>query len=449
MKKYYFLLIALLSIHLLLLVNLRFTAWPEMLSYPYLRNNGYLLYKDMIHPYPPVLTMALSLVYKLFGYKLIVLKIFTWLIILANDVLIYLIVKKLTKRNIFAILSLIFYITTQPFLEGNQLWFDLAIVPFILLGTYFLVQPLHKASAAAAGLFFAVAALTKQTAGLFLVFTFLYLVFHKSKIINLVSFLVGPIILFSVLVFRLITENALVDFFNWTLMYPFTRFGKFPGYVQMALSKHQLLILVLLVIPVLLVLLKLGKKYLKDKGLLLVTCYLLLSFVLVYPRFSLFHLQTGLAFVAIVFAVVASKIKTNYFLYIIYFVPFTYLIVLPVIKSEWRKETRFWSNDEIKLANIIKDSIGTGDLIYLQDLHSGFYVLADKLPPKPWADNFGWYLEVPGLQEQIIKGWETNKPGYIVIKMGTYRPKEITDWINNNYIKKEEIQTGIWLWEEK
>ena len=126
-KSIVLIVLAALIVHVFLLSGLRFTAWPEMLSYPYLRNNGYLLYKDMIHPYPPILTMVLSIVYKLFGYKLIVLKIFTWLIILVNDILIFLVAKKITKSVKYSVLSLISYILLQPFLEGNQLWFDLAV----------------------------------------------------------------------------------------------------------------------------------------------------------------------------------------------------------------------------------------------------------------------------------------------------------------------------------
>ena len=309
-----------------------------------------------------------------------------------------------------------------------------------------------------ASLFFGVAALIKQTAGIFLITGVLWLLSEKVEIKKIGYLILGPAILGLVLMVRLITEGALGGFINWTVVYPFTFWGKFPGYVQMALSKHQLLTLSFLLAPVVVLLFRVRKSFTKDKHLKLIILFLLLSLVLVYPRFSLFHFQTGIAFAAIVFAVVASKMKTNYFLYILYFALFTYLIVLPVIKSDWGGETRFWSKDEIKLSNVIKDTTRESGLIYLQDLHSGFYVFADRLPPKPWTDNFGWFLEIPGMQEQIVKRWDTNKPGYIIIKdalpgnwhdMGTYRPKIIADWINRNYFKKDEIQSGVWLWERK
>jgi len=432
MKKYYLVILILLGIHLFLLINLKFTVWPEMLSYPYLRNNGYLLYKDMIHPYPPVLAMALSIVYKLFGYKLIALKVFTWLIILANDILIFLISKKLTKSFKFSVLSLVFYVTIQPFLEGNQLWFDLAIVPTVLFSTYYLLQKKYFWS----GLFLGVAILTKQTAGLYLIFGMAYIACKEKNFKKVLEFVIGPIILFAILIVRLITEGAILGFFNWTLIYPLTLFSKFQGYVQMALSGHQWLILVLLVIPVIPVLF--------IRKFSLITFYLLLSFIMIYPRFSFFHFQLGLAFIAIFYGVFLSRVRFFYMLHATYYILLFVLICLPVLKTDWQKEARFWGKEEIKAAEIITNNTQPDDLVYLLGPQSGLYVFSGRLPPKPWTDNYIWYLEIPGIQEGIIKRWKGNKPEIVFTNniqagnwfdLGTYRPQKIVDWIRNEKIE--------------
>src|SRR3989344_9384315 len=104
MKKY-FLLVLLLLGHLFFLGNMQFTAWPEMLSYPYLVNNGFKLYSDLVHPYPPLLTYILAVLFRVFGVKLIVLKIFTWLLLLINDVLIFKIVGKLARNTFLSLFS--------------------------------------------------------------------------------------------------------------------------------------------------------------------------------------------------------------------------------------------------------------------------------------------------------------------------------------------------------
>ena len=442
MKKSIILIVlAALVVHVFLLSGLRFTAWPEMLSYPYLRNNGYLLYKDMIHPYPPILTMALSIVYKLFGYKLIVLKVFTWLTILANDILIFLVAKKLTKKNIFALISLSLYVVTQPFLEGNQLWFDLAIVPPVLLGMLFLLNKKYFLS----GLSLGVAILIKQTAGLFLILWGLFILIKEKKLAPVINLIIGSVILFAILLIRLLTEGAVSGFFNWTLIYPFTWWSKFPGYVQMVLTRREIIILVLLFIPVILLLLKLRRNFLEDKDLVLLVSSILVSSILVYPRFSFFHFQLSIALAAISYGIFLSKFKFPYILHTTYYILLFVLVCLPVLKSDWGKETRFWGKEEEKTAEIIKKNTKPSDLVYLLGPHSGLYVLSNRLPPKPWADNYIWYLEVPGVQEEIIKRWEGNISKIVFTNnvqegnwydLGTYRPQKIVDWI-----KKEKIET--------
>jgi len=379
--------------------------------------------------------MALSIVYKLFGYKLIALKVFTWLIILANDILIFLISKKLTKSFKFSVLSLAFYVTIQPFLEGNQLWFDLAIVPTVLFSTYYLLQKKYFWS----GLFLGAAILTKQTAGLYLIFGMAYIACKEKNFKKVLEFVIGPIILFAILIVRLITEGAILGFFNWTLIYPLTLFSKFQGYVQMALSGHQWLILVLLVIPVIPVLF--------IRKFSLITFYLLLSFIMIYPRFSFFHFQPGLAFIAIFYGVFLSRVRFFYMLHATYYILLFVLICLPVLKTDWQKEARFWGNEEIKTAGIISQKTNPKDLIYLLGPQSGLYVFSGRLPPKPWTDNYVWYLEIPGIQEGIIKMWKENKPEIVFTNniqagnwydLGTYRPQKIVDWIRN-----EKIETSI------
>lgn len=416
-----------------------------MLSYPYLRNNGYLLYRDMIHPYPPVLTMALSIVYKLFGYKLIVLKIFTWLIILANDILIFFIAKKLTKKNIFALTSLFLYVVVQPFLEGNQLWFDLAIVPSILLGLLFLLNEKYFLS----GLSLGVAILTKQTSGLFLILWGLFLLIKERKLKPAVNLIIGPVVLFTILLIRLITEGAVSGFLNWILIYPFAWWSKFPGYVQMTLTHSQIMIFVLLLFPILLLLFKLKQDFIKDNNLTVLLIGMAVSFVLIYPRFSFFHFQLGIAFSVLFFGLMFGKFFQSKFYYpvsVLYLVLIAFYIIKPAA-SNWGKETRFWGKDEEKTADMIKNNTKPNGLVYLLGPQSGLYVLSRRLPPKPWSDNYVWYLEIPGVQENVIKGWEANKPKIVFTNnvqqgnwydLGTYRPQKIVDWIRN-----EKIETSI------
>src|SRR5216684_3579309 len=95
----------LLLVHLVLLFFTRFTLWPEMVVYPYLLNHGFLLYRDIINPYPPLLAYKLSFFASLFGYQPAPYQILTWLIILITDVAIFLAVAKVTKNSKIALLA--------------------------------------------------------------------------------------------------------------------------------------------------------------------------------------------------------------------------------------------------------------------------------------------------------------------------------------------------------
>src|SRR5204863_1765874 len=140
-------------------------------------------------PIPPLLTLALSYLYKMFGYKVEILKAVTWGIIVFNDLAIFAILKKLTKNQNLSVLGVFLYVLVQPFLEGNMMWFDLAIVPPILASLYFFFSERTIKNIFLIGLFLGIAAFTKQTTGVFLILTLVILFFEKVKPKQILIFL--------------------------------------------------------------------------------------------------------------------------------------------------------------------------------------------------------------------------------------------------------------------
>src|SRR3989344_4826876 len=291
-----------LGVQLYLLNHLQFVAWPEMISYAYLRNQGFLMYQDMIHPYPPLLTIGLSIVYNLFGHSLENLKIVSWTISLLSSVLVFLITKHLTRNNLFGLLALGFYALIQPFLEGNMLWFDNVIVLPVLSGVYA---------------------------------SFIYFKDKKLK---------------------------------WLIIVPPFVFAMFK------------------------------RSILKDRNFFLLVLFLLISLIAVYPRFSFFHFQSALAFTIILWVFSSSRLnlKTTVVSIVASLVFFMPVVFKPYIVGGWNKEARFMSQSDIKLATTI-NSIAKGERVFLQGLNSNLYAMSHTVPPKPWTDNFGWYLETPGI----------------------------------------------------
>ena len=124
-----------LLFHLILLLTLKFTAWPEVTFWPYLMLKGWFPYHDIAIAHTPLLLVDLTIFFKLFGLGLVQLKVYTWLLILATDFLLFWVVKRVWDKKI-AILALLFYVPLQIFYEGNGLWFDLALAPIALLIYY-------------------------------------------------------------------------------------------------------------------------------------------------------------------------------------------------------------------------------------------------------------------------------------------------------------------------
>ncbi len=424
-----------------------------MFSYPYLANNGYKLYRDFIYPYPPLLTVVLGYIYGLFGYSIWVLKILTWALLLANDILIFLIVKKISKNTVLSSLALFSYVLLQPFLEGNMMWFDVAVVTPLLLAFYFLLPKSHLL---AAGLFLAIAILTKQTAVLFLMFSVLYILFKEKKFNKALVLCVETVMFGLVLVLRLYSESTLSEFFKWVLIYPLRYWGEFPGYVQMNLDRRDFLIIFLLLAPFIFTFVN-DKKLIKRNWLQLLMFFLISSLISIYPRFSFFHFQSALAFLCISYGALLTNGRSRNIGAAV-LVALILLVDIPKFRIDWGKEDRFYGYGDKRLANIISWKVPPGEKVFLLGPHSGLYAFSRRLPPKPWTDSFGWYLEIPGVQEEIINRWEQDRPFAVFwnnpkpgnwFDLATYQPKLITGWIKENYVRKIDLGEGLSIWERK
>ncbi len=203
-------------------------------------------------------------------------------------------------------------------------------------------------------------------------------------------------------------------------------------------------------LPLLFLIIKASRKIFVDKNFLLLFGFLVCGIVGVYPRFSFFHFQGALAFLVILYLYL---IKNKYILLISVF-----LILIFQYNQINLRGDRFWSKSDLELAQIIKNNSNESKPVYLLGLPSQFYVFSDRLPNKPWLDGFGWYLEIPGVQEEVIRGFKKNPPEEIFWEtpidgnwydIGAYEPKMITDWIQENYIRKSEIQKGLWEWKKE
>lgn len=452
-------------LHLLILSKLIFTAWPEMLSYPYLFAKGFLFYKDFIMPYPPALILFLSVVFNIFGFTPEVLKTLTWILIISIDIILFLILQKITKRYLVAIIFLGVFIFLQSFLEGNMLWFDFATVLPLLLSFYFILKWLENSNLKNMFLisfFLTLAILVKQTAAVyflgFLGFYFWGFMGLKNlrelKGIGVIGG--GILILIIPLLIFLIKTESLIYFWNWIFLYPLTEWSKFPGYVDFTISRRETIVTMLLLSPLMFSLIC-WKKLFASRVFLMTSIFTVAALIAVYPRFSFFHLQPTIAFLVIIFAKIfceiPKRIKPSYLSAI--FIT-TFFIVILSFKNAVGNQVRFYLEVDQMMAQKIAQVVENTDKVFFLGVNSSEYVFANKIPPKNWSDNFGWYLEIPGVQEWVIKGFKNKPPEKILwrvpskgewYRLGVYQPQKITEYIRKHYRKTGNIETGVEIWE--
>lgn len=421
-KTHLAILLILLIIHLGALINLRFEAWPEMLVYPYLNLHKFLQYQDIVHPYPPLGIWLLSFWFRVVGISVANLQKLTWGLIIGIDGLLFWIAAK-KSGPMPALVGLSYFILFQPLLDGNGLWFDLMLVPLLLIAYY-------RQSA----LLLAVSLFVKQS----VIWLFpLFLKSWKKLIFSLLSLFLISFVFFSL-------RGAAMDYLFWSWQFPFTIFPYMPGHKDLGNWRWWLVGLMPLILPVVMKLAsakKLPKLSPTDP-----LWWMIFSLPFIFPRFGLFHFQPALAFAAISIAKSLHEIKIEKLLTKSHFklLVTCYLLLVTSlwfrqIKYFWHQPPRFFEPEIISAATSLKaTTVPTQPVLFL-NAPDQLMVLIDRLPPKPWIATFPWYLEVPRVQENAISRWGPQPIQAVIFSPyqrhknkytpGSYAPQKINQFI--------------------
>lgn len=449
-RRNYFLLTLILTVHLLLLYTLKFTAWPEMSLWPYLITKGWLPYTNIAVAHTPLMLFNVAIFYKIFGAGIMQLKIFTWILILIADGIVFGVVRDLwnTKK---AFIALTVFALLNLFFDGNGLWFDLYMGVLAFCSFYFV----RKRKWFWGGFFWALAFISKQTAVWFLLPILLEMVknlqeHYKSKqnihyrlsFKKISRFVFGTLTVIIPFTAILAVLGILPDFRNWAVKFGILILPKAQGQIQLPAIKT----LIVAVFPYLVFVPLLAKRKSKNINLFF---WALAGGLGAYPRFEYFHLQPAIYFIAIAAALVISDFanlkKTIKAVLAFYFLAYLYLFAGYFMRN-FHEGVRFYENDVRDVVSFIKYSTKENDRIFVLNWWDNIYALSGTLPStNPWVPQLSWYTEMRGVQEKMVEDLKNYPPKLIIynpytkLGLSSYVPERIYSYVTDNYIIGQNI----------
>lgn len=422
-------LVVVIVLHILILASLRFTAWPEMLLWPYLLSKGWLPYQDFAMVHTPLLPIVSSFILKQLGFSLVSLQFVTWTLIVIIDCLIYLTTSRLFSRHI-AIITVLFYSLLHIRYEGNALWFDLALVPFLLIYYYCL----ESKKFLFAGFVWMLAIMTKQTAVWFLLPLAFYLIPAKS-IKPVIRFSLG-ILALAVPVFLLITSTGILpDFYYWAIHFGTIILPSSTGQISLPSLKQLFsglwpyVSLVFIIYP-----------GVSTRSIRLIV-WGMVGMLGAFPRWELFHFQPALPFLSIIFAVIITSLQRRSLvrpLFSLYLLFSALWLVKPLIRDTYQP-ARFFEPAVYSAVREISQHTSPSDTIFVLNYWDHLYALSDHLPPKPWIPQLPWYQSLPGIQDKQVSALTSNPPSLVVFHpyeqsgLGAFRPKMLSNYLLTRY----------------
>jgi hypothetical protein len=335
-----------------------------MVLYPWLHNNGFLLYRDIGNPYFPLLTWVLSFWTKLFGYKPESYMAFTWGFIFISELLFIFITLKILKDKSKVLFAFFAYAALLIIFEGNGLWFDLICSLPLLLAFYFLINKKYIF----VGICLGISLIIKQTT-IWVILGSIFYVFiqrqgQQSGVKKIITMLIPIGIVLGIVTVFFYQQGTFPDFFYWTIKLAFGGMQSMPGFVELP-TRRNLIVIALTFWPLLLSF----KDIYRKKEICLAAIFCVSTAIFAFPRFGYFHLVTSLPFLAIVTAYMLKTKLTK----VIYIITLAILIV-NFVKINSSFSIRFFSTKTFQKNSALDK-----------------YFIKNKLPDKPWIDNFSWY----------------------------------------------------------
>lgn len=433
-------LILILLVHSFILMDLQFFPYPELFVYPYLTNNGLKPYSQILDQHFPGL-MFLPINFDNLGmndeYSARV-----WLIsvIIIIHLLLLFISRELFKSGKKVLVVNFLYLIWQPFFEGWVLWLDTFLPIFLLPALYFLL----KNKLFLTGLFLGLGIFFKQTTIPLAGLIFLYILWEKRKFGPIIKYSIGAGLPLIMMILYLMRIGVLNDFIYWTIVFNLTVFAQHGTSAPATLGFITRIVIVYT--PSLTAFLN------KDQRLVIIlTIFLLGSFVSIIDRADFVHLQPSLPFAVVattlgLFSIKRKKLLTVLLL-IYFFMTIWWLNIF--YKGHISDKVFFFDDQTKKIAEKIEQYSKPKEKIFIFGAVPHLYQMSDTLPAgDTFVFQFPWFLKVA--EVRILEGIKKDKPNIIVsdrtVKIEgqsiTDFAKEIDQYIQKNYQVIDSIGTA-------
>lgn len=416
----------------LLLRQISFFPYPEMLTETYFLSKGMLPYTQINDQHFPGLFL-LPVNLKTLGFDSV--EKLRWLhfgLIGFTTLILYRLIGKLR----WTILFLVFFLLW----EGNTLWVDSFVAPLVLLAFYGLWSKWSFSSVKKlffTGILLGIILVFKQHAVVICAAAVLWVWFRRVSWKHWLGFVIGGMLPMSLVGIYYFGLGVWPDFWFWTVVHNLTGYtaleGRIPGI-------GELTRFLLLVIPAAFGLLKLGKLF-WPAGL-----FILASLIYLIPRFGLIHAQVGLPLLIFLL----SKRPKMYWPILV----LALLLIARIFAKEIPGKIFFYDDPSMVTVDYIQKNIDRIRPIYVYGVNDNIYHLTGSLPPqKFWIELLRGNI-IAGVEKKLITTLVADPPQFVLVdrqasidgvKVSEFTPL-IWQFLQMNFIFKEKLSNGVEVW---
>ena len=433
----------LILLHSFLLLRLSFFPYPELFVYPYLAENGFLPYTQILDQHFPSLLMFPLNLYD-FGLRSAFSgRIFLIGIVTLSHIFLYLVAKKLLKSEKKAVVANLLYFLLQPLFEGTTLWLDSFLVPILLIALYFslkFIDDKRNLDLALSGLFLGLALFLKQVILPLVIAITIYFYFKNKNLSKIFLFLFFALLPLTLTIAWVYSKGIFNDFFYWTVTFNFDVYAKMGRKLP---NLSQLARVLIFWTPAFY---WVYSKFRREE-IVLLGIFMFFSLATAVSRFEFVHLQPSLAFAVLLITVFLSKGKEKLkFLYILVMLSAIGVWSVRFYSQNWGGATYFFDEETIKVAQKVTELSEPNEKIFVLGAQPIIYYLADRLPAgKIFSVSVPWNMRVA--QEIILNGLKEDKPKVVVrddaasidqVKVVDFT-KSLNEYINEFYVKVGEV----------